>query len=129
MLSIVKNLINLTNTDQILWERPLLNINRSESNGWSFYLELLQDDKPHLEIHSPDGRDVSLDGYGYGIQDLYQTIILQYRRQQLYQFSKEHERQMIELEEVKLEKERETAKKIEDMSKEFKEALKNPRTR
>lgn len=129
MLPIVKKLLNLTSGDEIQWMRPLFNISRGESRGWIFYLELLQDAQPHLEIHSPDGRINSLYGYYNGIPELDLAITAQYKRRKLYEFSDEHKRNMAELENQRTQETQKNAEKIANLTKRFEEEHKNPRAR
>lgn len=85
----VKKLIRLTNADKIRWRADIADPNDHIANykQWQFSTEWFQDEKPQLWINM-----FTLSGSYYGIQKLIQAIGRQYRRLELYKYSKDAKR-------------------------------------
>ena len=117
--NLVPKLIKLTNQDLVRWERPILNIHSTNFNGWHFYTEMLQDDRPRLEISDPQGKKTAIQSYGCGIEELNAAIDNQYKRLGLYDYSQEHQEMLKKLDRQKTEEQAQQAHDFAELSKKF----------
>ena len=117
---LISELIKLTNEDQLEWRRPFLNINFAEKNGWRFYTEMPQDDRPLLNIHNPNGKTATVQAYGCGIEELATAILNQYQRFKLYEYSRQYQEELKEIEKKRLAHNKKMAEDLAELTKQFK---------
>lgn len=116
--SLVFQLSNLTSEDKVIWEKSLQNMHRAVYNGFSFYTEIFQDDRPLLQIER-GGRKSKIQGYGLGIDELNGAIESQYQRLGKYEHSAEYKARMENLDKRKKAEEKKTLETLKQLTEEF----------
>ena len=115
---LIFQLTNLTSQDKIIWEKSLQNMHHAVYNGFSFYTETFQDDKPLLQIESR-GKKSKIQGYGLGIDELNGTITNQYQRLGKYEHSAAYKVRMEDLDKRKKMEEKDRLEALKQLTEEF----------